>query len=117
LAQWLRSDDDVPVNLGLFDPLEWGNDGDRAVDRWKHACLEYLTQHPDKVLPFGEYGDQLSVLREAIRLKGGSCPSRLGQQQLCLGLSDVDAQQLRPATSRQLAARWQPHSRLRRARR
>jgi hypothetical protein len=69
VARWLRTDDGAPAELRGFDPLDWGP-GDEGVDRWKHACLEYLNEHPDKALPFGEYGDQLSVLRAALRLKG-----------------------------------------------
>jgi hypothetical protein len=60
----------VPAELCRFDPLDWVP-GDEGVDRWKRACLQWLSDHPGRVLPFGEYGDVLSVLRESIRLRGG----------------------------------------------
>jgi hypothetical protein len=61
--------------LRAFDPLDWGP-GDEGIDQWKHACLTYLDAHTDKQLPFGEHGDVLSVLREAVRLRGGYEPPR-----------------------------------------
>jgi hypothetical protein len=61
----------VPAELCRFDPLDWGP-GSEGVQRWKRACLDWLNDNPGRVLPFGECGDVLSVLREAVRLTGGN---------------------------------------------
>jgi hypothetical protein len=88
MASWRRRADGVPARLVSFRLTEWPDAScpHEAIRQWQDACLGWLAEdsnrepRPDagvawlagdsnRTLPFGEYGDGLDVLREALRLR------------------------------------------------
>ena len=57
----------VPEPLARYVAAEWAQHR-QPVRAWKTACLEWLAASPDRRLPFGEHGDPVDVIREAVRL-------------------------------------------------
>ena len=77
MAQWRRNVLAVPEELARFVPAEWPDAGcpHEALQRWRRSALDWERDHPDS-LPFGEWGDAIDVMREAVRIRRGmpSCP-------------------------------------------
>jgi hypothetical protein len=92
MASWRRRADGVPARLVSFRLTEWPDAKcpHEAIRQWQHACEDWLAEdsnrapRPDmdewgnrawlaadsnRSLPFGEYGDCLDVMREALRLQ------------------------------------------------
>lgn len=67
MARWRRSFSDVPLTLCWYTPETFGP-GDVGIRQWKLAALEWLSEDPDRRLPFGDDGRQLDLLRETVRL-------------------------------------------------
>ena len=42
--------------------------GVAGIREWKRLALEYLTAHPGELLPVGQVGDQLDVVRQTVQL-------------------------------------------------
>jgi hypothetical protein len=69
VARWTRTDEGIPPELIAYDPAIYGP-GDEGIRTWRRAAVDYLNDHPDKVMPFGIHGDVLEVFRESLRHMG-----------------------------------------------
>jgi hypothetical protein len=67
LARRKELRDQVPAEVANYDPSIHGV-GVAGIREWKRLALEYLTAHPGELLPVGQVGDQLDVVRQTVQL-------------------------------------------------
>jgi hypothetical protein len=79
MATWRRRSEAVPEKLARFAPSDWPDSGcvHDALWDWRGACLEWVKEHPDQSLPFGD-GGVIGVLRADIAYLAEMppCPKR-----------------------------------------
>lgn len=70
MARWKTQANfsEIPAGVRVYDPALHGP-GDEGVRRWKDQAFAWLGYNPGQELPCGNV---IGVLREAIRLMGGT---------------------------------------------
>ena len=68
MARWQRGGTPPPAGIGFYDPAVWGP-GEAGIRAWGRAARAWLMEdEANRVMPFGETGSTLDVIREVVRL-------------------------------------------------